>query len=109
MYLNHSRPPATSASSLRRWYLAPRSRRSSFGPSACGVRISSSAFCGSSGAINPGFIGLSDLRGSKRADLVIHSTGDVSHLPYHAAVSHADTVLIAGQVVLERHLRRCEA
>lgn len=48
------------------------------------------------------------LAAGKRADVVIHSTGDVSHLPYHAAVSHADTVLIGGRVVLERHLSRCE-
>jgi imidazolonepropionase len=35
----------------------------------------------------------------KRADLVMFSTSDPDHLPYHAGVEHADTVIVAGRSI----------
>lgn len=36
-----------------------------------------------------------------RADLVVHACKTVEHLPYHAAVPHAEKVVIGGRVALE--------
>lgn len=48
------------------------------------------------------------LEPGKQADLVIHACESHRHLAYHLAVSHVQTVIKRGRVVLERPVARCE-
>jgi len=43
-----------------------------------------------------------------RGDLVVHACRTVDHLPYHAALSHAETVAIGGQVAHAQPLPLCD-
>jgi len=38
----------------------------------------------------------------KRADLIVFSTSDPDHLPYHAGVEHAEVVISSGHTVRDR-------
>jgi len=42
-----------------------------------------------------------------RADVVVHACRTVEHLPYHAATSHAERVIIGGEVAFEAELDLC--
>src|SRR5262249_23116684 len=48
------------------------------------------------------------LRAGMRADLVVFSTGDPDHLPYHAGIEHAETVIYAGRALSLRLRSECD-
>jgi len=48
------------------------------------------------------------LQPGKRADLVVHACRSVEHLPYHAAISHAEKVVVGGRVVLDAPVPFCD-